>query len=222
MIAIMGLIVSFNNVYSQTRATTGSQPSVSIASQIERDEKEIKSLQDRPSLSPEQTEYIKKLYDNRSSQERSALTPEQAEYIKNLYGNRNDFRTLLEAEATRTNAKLSQADSEMTAQLERIERDFTLEEKKLADTETSIWNNYFTVFGTILTIMGVLSAIGGYLMKEIVLRNVLDVANARIKDVIGKADGSIKEVMDKADASIRERIEKTSIFEYQLRMPSLG
>jgi hypothetical protein len=63
------------------------------ASHITQIEAQLKALQERPALSTDQDEYVKKLYDNRSNECHGSLTQEQNDYIKNLYDNRNDFKT---------------------------------------------------------------------------------------------------------------------------------
>jgi hypothetical protein len=138
-----------STAYSQTRPPYTAQLPADILYKINNYEKLIKSLQDRPAITPEQAEYLRTLYDGRSS----ALTDNEVQYFKKLYDSRADVKTLIESEDTKLNAKLSQADSDTKAALDRTEKNLALEEKKLADAETSIWGNYFTVFGTIFAIM---------------------------------------------------------------------
>jgi hypothetical protein len=168
-----------------------------LISELKQDEQAIKILQDR-----------------------GQITPEQDAYLRQLYDSKNDFKTLVEAEEMKLNtkidanesafvSKLGQSDAATKAQISQLQTDFNQEEKRLADTETSIWSNYFTVFGTVLAVISLLAALGGYIMKEIVLRDVSRKANLRINEIIKKADLRTKEMVGRADESITQRMEQT-------------
>jgi hypothetical protein len=156
--------------------------------QLKKDEAAIKALQERQSVPVEQAEYLQHLYNSRNDQSHSAITEEQAAYIKTLYENRADFKTLfaaedtkLNAEDTKVNAKLAQADSDVKATVNGFEKNVTQE---VADIRTWLWTNYFTVFGVLLTAMGLFALIGGILVRQMVLERVLEAANERIKHII--------------------------------------
>jgi hypothetical protein len=177
------------------------QQSADLASQLRQDEQALKALQDR-----------------------GQITPEQAAYLKQLYDSKNDFKTLVEAEEmkldtkidaneSKFDSKLGQSDALTKAQISQLQTDFSQEEKRLADTEMSIRSNYFTVFGTVLAVISLLAALGGYIMKEIVLRDVSKKANLRINEIIKRADLKTNEMIGRANASITQRMEQTSITE---------
>jgi hypothetical protein len=168
-----------------------SQLAPAVASQLTQIETQLKELQERPTLSLDQYQYINKLYDNRTNADHWPITQEQADYLKNLYDNKNDFKTLLEAEDKKLDAeevkfstKVLQDENDTKGKIDGFEKTLMEAETKYSDTKSSIWNNYFTVFGTILAVFGTFSAIGWLLLKDKILKDLLENANAQIRGTI--------------------------------------
>jgi hypothetical protein len=89
---------SITGTAAQQSAPNSQQKTVDIATQLKQEEEAIKSLEDRPQVTPEQALYLRKIYDSR-----------------------NDFKTVIDAEDGKFTAKIDANDAKLEAKIDQLD-----------------------------------------------------------------------------------------------------